>query len=648
MCDLQLTGGQVMHRYFYFIAIISLCSIFSVTTWAADDYKTWNSPRDYEPIIMKGGDFPAYMGQPVSQIFAFSYNQTNDQWSQIPLQIDECDDSSHFWISDPNNVLDENDELVFMARDMGNIAENVTNWIDDAESKNYVRFEICTADPTEANTMRYLYLYLSSTLTDEATGYMQFDENLAEDLKYTINGVSYIEKHNESGLPQFWAITDAVDGNNVNILDRQKVRVSATILTFVDFGITEDDLNDSAVIEHRTGKVRIASRVQFEGDYYESPAHISFQNYYYPYSITHHNAEDIFSDEGIRVSLLRQSFDLNNSANGMIFHNNENRNIPIDGSPTPDDTMNTDIVFTPNLNWQMATGTPGTVLIFTELQSMGTSSLYFYDDNSSGGTGDTTVETGDGQSWGDSGILIKGNVLDDLFGFDYTSYFIAPQQQPDAAMNYAGKMKNPLSVSVTHSAVPVELTTFEAFIDKNNVLLKWTTATESNNFGFEVQRRKSGASEWQILNFVKGHGTTANPCSYSYLDENLEPGNYAYRLKQIDFNGQFELSQELEISLNAPAYFSLQQNYPNPFNPVTKINYQIPGDPGKRIAVSLDIYNLLGEKVKSLVSQTQSAGYHSIYWNGMDDNGNVVPTGIYVYRLQAGRYIATKRMVLMK
>lgn len=630
------------------IALISLCSILSLTSWAADDFKTWNSSRDYEPIIMNGNEFPAFLGQPVSNIFAYSYSIANDQWTQIAIQIDECDDSSNIWIPDPNNVLDLNDEIVFMARDMGDVAENPSIWIDDEDSKNYDRFEISATDPTDSDVTKYVYIYFSSTLTDESGQYMQFEHTPAEDLKYTVNGISYTEKHNENGLPQFWAIKDAVDGNNTNILDRQKIRVFATILTFLDFNITEDDLNGDAVIDHRSGKVRVTSRVRFQSEYYESPVHISYQTYYYPYSVTHESAQDIFADDGIRVRLLRQSFDLNSAAAGMTFHNNENRNIPIDGSPTPDDTINTDIVFSPDLNWQMATGAPGSVIILTELQSMGTSSLYFYDDNASGGTADTTVETGDGQSWGDSGILVKGNVLDDLFGFAYTSYFVSPNQQVDAGMAYAGRMKNPLAISVSQSAVPVELHSFEAIADKNNVLLKWATATESNNLGFEIQRRNGSAGTWEVLDFVKGQGTTATPHFYTYQDNNLLSGAYFYRLKQIDYNGQFEMSHAIEVSVNAPNYFSLQQNYPNPFNPVTKINYQIAAETAEQVTVALDIYNLLGEKVKSLVSESQPAGYHSIDWNGTDENGNPAPTGIYVYRLQAGRFVATKRMVLMK
>ena len=630
------------------VALISLCSILLMTSWAADDFKTWNSPRDYEPIVMKGSNFPAFLGQPVSHIFAYSYDAGNDQWTQIPIQIDECDDSTHIWISSPNNVLDQNDEIVFMARDMGDVADDPSIWINDDDSKNYDRFEISATDPTDSDVTKYVYIYLSSTVTDESGQYMQFEDTPTADLQYTVNGISYTEKHNENGLPQFWAVTDALDGNNTNILDRQKIRVYATILTFLDFNITEDDLNGDAVIEHLTGNVRVASRVRFQSEYYESPVYISFQTFYYPYSITYKNAQDIFADDGIRVRLLRQSFDLNSAASGMTFHNNENSNIPIDGSPTPDDTMSTDIVFSPELNWQMVAGTPGSVIILTELESMGTSSLYFYDDNSSGETADTTVETGDGQSWGDSGILIKGNVLDDLFGFSYTSYFLSPNQQVDAGLNYTDKKKNPLEISVSQNAVPVELTTFEATTDQNNVTLKWITATETNNLGFEIQRRKKNANTWKILDFVKGHGTTATPHSYSYHDNNLQAGTYLYRLKQTDYSGQFEFSKTIEVSLNAPGYFSLQQNYPNPFNPVTKINYQIPAEIGDQVIVSLEIYNLLGEKVKSLVHESKSAGYHSIEWNGTDDNANPVPTGIYVYRLQAGRFIATKRMVLMK
>ena len=120
------------------------------------------------------------------------------------------------------------------------------------------------------------------------------------------------------------------------------------------------------------------------------------------------------------------------------------------------------------------------------------------------------------------------------------------------------------------SIVPVELTSFTASVSENNVKLLWETASEINNSGFNIER-KSANSEYSTVGFVPGFGTTTEPKSYTFSDNNLRTGVYTYRLKQIDFDGTFEYSSEASVEVTAPAEFSLDQNYPNPFNPSTKI-----------------------------------------------------------------------------
>ncbi len=127
------------------------------------------------------------------------------------------------------------------------------------------------------------------------------------------------------------------------------------------------------------------------------------------------------------------------------------------------------------------------------------------------------------------------------------------------------------------AVVPVELLSFSSSVVDNNVILNWVTATETNNSGFQIERRETKnekSAEWKSIEFVNGNGTTTEPQTYSYKDENLSAGKYQYRLKQIDFDGTFEYSNTIEVEINPPAKFSLEQNYPNPFNPSTKISMQ--------------------------------------------------------------------------
>ena len=125
------------------------------------------------------------------------------------------------------------------------------------------------------------------------------------------------------------------------------------------------------------------------------------------------------------------------------------------------------------------------------------------------------------------------------------------------------------------SPFPVELTTFTVSAKNNFVLLNWQTATEVNNYGFEIQKSEvsSQNSEFETVGFVDGHGNSNSPKEYSFKDENVTAGTYKFRLKQIDNDGQFKYSKVVEVSLNQPAEFSLSQNYPNPFNPSTKIKF---------------------------------------------------------------------------
>ncbi|MEO8209941.1 MAG: T9SS type A sorting domain-containing protein, partial [bacterium] len=146
--------------------------------------------------------------------------------------------------------------------------------------------------------------------------------------------------------------------------------------------------------------------------------------------------------------------------------------------------------------------------------------------------------------------------------------------------------------------------------------------------------------EWSMVNFVIGHGNSNVPQNYSYEDKNLSSGRYKYRLKQIDYNGNFEYFElQNEVVIGIPEKFSLSQNYPNPFNPVTKINYEL------RITnyVSLKVYDILGNEVFVLVNEKQNAGSYEV-----DFDGSNFSSGLYYYKLQTDNFNETKKMTLIK
>ncbi|MDH3268743.1 MAG: S8 family peptidase [Ignavibacteria bacterium] len=191
--------------------------------------------------------------------------------------------------------------------------------------------------------------------------------------------------------------------------------------------------------------------------------------------------------------------------------------------------------------------------------------------------------------------------------------------------------------------IPVELSSFTASANENSVTLNWSTATETNNSGFSVERKTPIDERWIDVGFVPGFGTTAETKSYSFTDANLSMGSYCYRLKQIDFDGTVEYSNELLAEVSAPKNFALLQNYPNPFNPSTTIEFSIP----QTSNVAIEIFNVVGERVASLINQTLDAGFHNINFDASN-----LPSGTYIYQLKAGgqngTFVDTKKMILMK
>jgi hypothetical protein len=204
-------------------------------------------------------------------------------------------------------------------------------------------------------------------------------------------------------------------------------------------------------------------------------------------------------------------------------------------------------------------------------------------------------------------------------------------------------VQNVYSVENGGFVLPVELASFAANVDRNNVTLNWTTSSETNNQGFDIERTITGTTEWSKAGTVSGNGTTTEAKSYSF-SERLSSGNYTYRLKQIDFNGAINYhALTNEVVVGVPSVYAISQNYPNPFNPTTKIDYELPYD-GK---VSILLYDISGREVAKLVNEVKTAGYYTAQFNGIN-----LASGMYFYRINAQggdqNFVSTKKMVLIK
>jgi len=192
--------------------------------------------------------------------------------------------------------------------------------------------------------------------------------------------------------------------------------------------------------------------------------------------------------------------------------------------------------------------------------------------------------------------------------------------------------------------IPVELVSFTAENVMNEVILKWQTATETNNMGFEIERSNVrietlNENVWDNLGFVDGNGTATEITRYSFTDQIEKSGTYLYRLKQIDFDGTVNYSSEIEVDVNGPTEFSLYQNYPNPFNPATTIKFSL----AKQANVKIVVYNVVGQIVVELINKTMEEGYHEVQFIAND-----YASGIYYYRLKTSEFTSIKKMLLLK
>jgi hypothetical protein len=198
------------------------------------------------------------------------------------------------------------------------------------------------------------------------------------------------------------------------------------------------------------------------------------------------------------------------------------------------------------------------------------------------------------------------------------------------------------SYTIDATPLPIQLASFTAsVVRQSDVEVTWTTISETNNYGFEVYRKRNDNGDWEKLSFVEGHGTTLSPHSYSYVDHAVPFGSYAYYINQIDLDGKSQPFPEMNVMVGlAPGDYLLTQNYPNPFNPSTLIDFAVP----QTGFATLKVYNTLGQQVATLFEGTAVGG--RIYTRHFD--ASRLASGVYAYRLAAGSYVGTKKMLLLR
>lgn len=192
---------------------------------------------------------------------------------------------------------------------------------------------------------------------------------------------------------------------------------------------------------------------------------------------------------------------------------------------------------------------------------------------------------------------------------------------------------------LTGGVLPVELVSFEAVTDGSDVLLRWTTASETNNASFDVQRRTDG-SPWQTLTFIEGHGSTAEGHTYQHRVADLEPGRHRFRLRQVDLDGTFAYSPEIEVAVSLPSAFSLTPPHPNPFSAQAQFTLSVRQAQHVRITV----YDVLGRRVAGLHDGALSAG--AMHRFAFGDAGWA--SGLYLLQVDGEQFRETLRVVLVR
>jgi hypothetical protein len=205
-----------------------------------------------------------------------------------------------------------------------------------------------------------------------------------------------------------------------------------------------------------------------------------------------------------------------------------------------------------------------------------------------------------------------------------------------------------LGSAVGDNPLPVELAAFEALTDFSMIQLTWTTASENNNLGFNIYKTTAGDDSWNKLNssLIEGQGTVSYSSNYTFVDSKITTGEtYQYKLESLSVNGLTIEEKIIEVTVPVPDQYVLFNNYPNPFNPTTNIKFQLP----EAQQVKLSIYDLNGGLVTTLINnQPYPSGEHILSWDATDHGGNRVATGIYLYQFQAGKFVKTGKMILVK
>lgn len=593
---------------------------------------SFSQTRDCDPVVANGTEVTCIQGFSPSDLVGFKYN-TTDGWVQIPIQIDErilldvsapygedsgcgggpdddepwdvlyyADPTSHVG-TDPVATFDADDELVFMAKDVGEQAGSITN---PAGVSNRCELEIY--DPLDANILGYIYLFTQDGSLDQSAGVDYVNYNLVffpagggtagntvkqdyimcyqNEVRNTENS-RVVTNNYESGFSARWTedYMKLKTGNipNANILDIHQITIDVNnCLRYTETFSS----NRGVIVSTIDGPVRAIRSIMGanSGRYNQMSIFFTECQAYYRNDFRVHDATT--QDVSSAYDMLDWTDDMDG-----INYSNEYNTTPVTINGNQDNLNNNELP-----KWALYQGDQGSIAINASIvknsnhytfgqtlqdvvqrkNNAGVAWDAYYDD---AGSGATYTCTGDKKAYGSSGWAVYSNQCYDYrYGtpkcdllnfpneivFNRTNYYLPPGITNAGAERYADFVQQPLQVMEVGDPLPVELISFQAKESQDGVLLSWQTASETDNAYFELQRSENGKSFKSIVN-IKGHGTSLETHEYTFLDVLPKEGNNYYRLKQVDFDGSFEYSKTIHFEWKNTASSNLKI-FPNPTN----------------------------------------------------------------------------------
>ncbi len=413
--------------------------------------------RDFDAVVVSTSSLEGFHGLPIIQFYLYAYDADSSIWRVVPFQIDERDAAGSYFGED-DGLLDANDELVVLSRDLGDRVPDGF-WIENGESKLSPRYEIEISDTLRGGQKAWAYLFHSTTIDD-----FVFDDYLTYDRQNDYVTSKYYEVgfHPRFGLPVYYAVTTAGGGNSENILDRMKLRINVkgNVSGFTStIRINENHIENKGIspfansqvrfIRNMTARMLVKVSLGVFGSITVLDIEVEFPFQFYPYSMIAASDSIKLKRDDVKIKILRNSLDYNPPAVGMYFYNSYNPEqltanlIDGNGSNTGiDRTVNV-----PALNWQMVTGEPGTILTIYWVSEFGDfQQLYFWDNKNGGVMDDANGPEGDKWSYGDSGVLITGDNITGSFRLQNTTYFLPPVEDVVLAKGGAGIFGEPMEV----------------------------------------------------------------------------------------------------------------------------------------------------------------------------------------------------------